>query len=509
MTTFSRRSLVKALVLGGMTTALAPMARFASAQAMERPMPTGKLSASFVMHNDQPWALETLRSAFGVGPITPQSAFFVRNNLPTPDESIVANADAWSIEVVGAQRSGSITLEELKGLPVHVEAAVLQCSGNGRAYFPHNPSGSQWATGAAGCALWTGVRVSDVIAHFGGPSDGKPFLTATGAETLPEGVDPSQVVVERSVAVDKGLNDCLLVWEMNGAALPLVHGGPVRLLVPGYYGVNNVKWVKRIGLTEVETGASIQASSYRFRDIGESGSPAHPSMYRMTVKSWLNGPGADGASIVPGPNTLHGVAFSGERGIEKVEISADGGQSWREAQLVGPDLGPNAWRSFVMPVDLSLGKHRFVSRATDRSGDTQPQEAIPNHRGYGHNGWNDPALEIEVVASHPASTNVAMAAAPAAAGVQGARAMALSPLAAQGRDIFMGKAQPNCTVCHTLSDAGSAGAIGPNLNTLQPTVEQVFAAVNQGVGAMPAYSAQLSQAEMRALAAYVAEAAAG
>ena len=87
--------------------------------------------------------------------------------------------------------------------------------------------------------------------------------------------------------------------------------------------------------------------------------------------------------------------------------------------------------------------------------------------------------------------------------------MALSPLAAQGRDIFMGKAQPNCTVCHTLSDAGSAGAIGPNLNTLQPTVEQVFAAVNQGVGAMPAYSAQLSQAEMRALAAYVAEAAAG
>src|SRR5690606_17680130 len=122
-----------------------------------------------------------------------------------------------------------------------------------------------------------------------------------------------------------------------------------------YYGVNNVKWVKRIALTEEESGASIQTSSYRFRDVGVSGSPAHPSMYRMAVKSWLNGPGGDGAPILQGRATLHGVAFSGERGISKVEISADDGQSWHEAQLVGPDLGPNAWRSFVLPVELAPG----------------------------------------------------------------------------------------------------------------------------------------------------------
>lgn len=287
MTTFSRRSFVKTLVIGGATVAIGPMTRLVRAQAMEVPMPTGKLSANFIMHNDLPWALETRRSAFGFAPITSQSAFFVRNNLPAPDESIVVNPDDWRFEVVGAGRSGSMTLAELKALPVRVEAAVVQCSGNGRAYFSHQPSGSQWATGAAGCALWTGVRVGDVIEHFGGPTDGKLFLTATGAESLPEGVDPAKVVVERSIPVDKALMDSLLVWEMNGAPLPLIHGGPLRLIVPGYFGVNNVKWVKRIALTEEETRASIQASGYRFRDIGESGSSKQPSMYRMPVKSWI------------------------------------------------------------------------------------------------------------------------------------------------------------------------------------------------------------------------------
>jgi len=491
--------------------AVSPLARLVSAQAMEPSMPSGKLAANFVIHNDQPWALETRPSAFGIAPITPQSAFFVRNNLPMPDESVVANADDWRFEVVGAARSGSMTLAELKALPVHVEAAVLQCSGNGRSYFTHGPSGSQWKTGAAGCALWTGVRVSDVLAHFGGDSNGMPFVTATGAETLPEGVDPAQVVVERSVPMDKALQDCLLVWEMNGAPLPLVHGGPLRLIVPGYYGVNNVKWLKRIALTEEESGASIQTSSYRFRDIGVSGSPAHPSMYRMEMKSWLNGPGNDGAAIVQGPATLHGVAFSGERGISRVEISADDGQSWHDAQLVGPDLGPNAWRSFVLPVELATGQHRFVSRATDTEGDIQPRDLIPNERGYGHNGWHDPALEIEVVAARAGSTAATTSvggATAAATAAQASPAPSLSPLATEGREIFL-SVQPACSVCHTLADAGSAGVVGPNLNTLQPNADQVFAAVSQGIGAMPAYGARLSETERRALAAYVAEASAG
>jgi len=516
MSPFSRRTLLKALAVGGVTATVSPLARFASAQAMDRPMPTGKLAANYHIHNEMPWALEARRSALGFAPITPQSAFFVRNNLPTPDESIVANRDAWQIEVAGVKKANTITLGELKTLPVRMEAAVLQCSGNGRAYFTHNPSGSQWATGAAGCAIWTGVRIRDLVEHLGGSaSDDLAFLTATGSEALPDGVDPSQVVVERSVPVEKGLQDCMLVWEMNGEPLPLVHGGPVRLLVPGYFGVNNVKWVKRVALTEEETGASIQASSYRFRDIGESGSPAHPSMYRMPVKSWLNGPGADDMPVLKGPTTLYGVAFSGERGIEKVEVSADDGQNWQQAELIGPDLGPNAWRSFVLPMTLAAGKHRLVTRATDTSGDTQPRDAIPNHRGYGHNGWYDHGLEMTVVdrlpdtmATSAQSDSGSAPSVTASASAAGA-SRTLSAQALAGRDIYLSQVQPGCGVCHTLADAGTTGAIGPSLDTLKPSQEQVMNAVRQGVGAMPSFGAQLSETELRALSAYVAEAAAG
>jgi len=279
--------------------------------------------------------------------------------------------------------------------------------------------------------------------------------------------------------------------------------------------VNNVKWVKRIALTEEESGASIQVSSYRFRDIGESGRPEHPSMYRMPVKSWLNGPGADDMPVLKGQATLYGVAFSGERGIDKVEVSVDEGQNWQEAELIGPDLGPNAWRSFILPMELSAGRHRFVSRATDISGDTQSRDAIPNHRGYGHNGWYDHGLEINVVDQLPASMTANATAAgstptpAAAAGTAASSSSSLSAEATAGRDIFLTQVQPGCGVCHTLADAGTAGAIGPNLDTLKPSVDQVMRAVRQGVGAMPAFGAQLSETEMRALSVYVAEATSG
>ncbi|MCI5105149.1 MAG: molybdopterin-dependent oxidoreductase [Pseudomonadales bacterium] len=511
MPPFSRRKLLKMLTALGATAAAVPLARFASAQATGRAMPTGKVAGNFHIYNELPWALETRRSALGIAPITPQSAFFVRNNLPTPDAAIVANRDAWQIEVAGTRRSGSISLAELKALPIRMEASVIQCSGNGRALFSHEASGSQWKTGAAGCAIWTGVRVSELVEHFGGPASGAlDYLTATGAETLPEGVDPAQVVVERSVELEKGLRDCMLVWEMNGEPLPLVHGGPLRLLVPGYFGVNNVKWVKRIALTDSESTASIQASGYRFRDIGESGRPEHPSMYRMPVKSWLNGPGADKQPVLAGSATLCGVAFSGERGIKHVEVSANEGQSWQRAELIGPDLGPNAWRSFVLPVELGPGKHRFVTRATDIADETQPRDAIPNHRGYGHNGWLDHVLEIDVVDRLPesAASNTdpgSSSQANTTVGTGSGRQLSAEALA--GRELFLNQVQPGCGVCHSLADANSSGAIGPSLDTLKPTAEQVFNAVKQGVGAMPSFESQLTETELRALATYVAEAA--
>ena len=509
MEPFSRRFMVKSLVAG--VTLAGQSITLANAQ---RPMPYSKRSSTFIVHNDLPWALETRRSEFGFGPITPASHFFVRNNLPMPAAAVTGVGDSWSFDVQGCKQVGSLTLADLKRMPIETVATVLQCSGNGREFFSHDPSGSQWAVGAAGCALWTGVRVADIFEYFGGVAGDAAFLTASGGEELPEGIDKNAVVVERSVPIAKGLEDCLLVWEMNGAPLPAVHGGPLRLIVPGYFGVNNVKWVRLLAATPGESSAKIQQSGYRFRPQGASGSPEHPSMWRMPVKSWLNGPGADGEPVLAGMNTLYGVAFAGERGIQSVEVSFDLGKTWQLAELVGPDLGPNAWRTFSLQAELDVGRHRVVTRAVDTLGEQQPQQAEDNHRGYGHNGWEDHVLEIAVLkelpkialSNEPNEERSSMVQAAPAVTVAAKPALTLSDQALLGKDLFMTKAQPGCGVCHSLEDANAQGVVGPNLNTLKPSLAQLRNAMTQGVGAMPAYGGQLSTHEVDALAAYVFEA---
>lgn len=503
------KSLSRRFVLQSLAAGVAAASHTLSFSSASRSMPVSKTEGAFIIHNDLPWALETRRSQFGFGPITPASHLFVRNNLPTPPASLTDQGDDWSLDVGGCAREGSLTLADLKRMKSRTVATVLQCSGNGRDFFSHDPSGSQWGVGAAGCALWTGVTVADIFEQFGGVKLDLSYLTATGGEELPEGVNQDAVVVERSVPIEKGLKDCLLVWEMNGAPLPVIHGGPVRLIVPGYFGVNNVKWVRRLAATADESGAKIQQSGYRMRAEGLAGGPEHPSMWRMPVKSWLNGPGADGAPVLAGLNTLYGVAFSGERGVEAVEVSADDGATWQQAEWVGPDLGPNAWRTFQFAANLPIGEHRFVTRATDTEGDQQPKLAVHNHRGYGHNGWQDHALRVQAVAELPvaemraslqgaessaAKVNVSMA------------ALALSDKALEGKQLFVEQAQPGCGVCHSLADANARGIVGPNLNQLSPSLTQAENAIAQGVGAMPAYGAQLTENEIAALAAYVVEA---
>jgi DMSO/TMAO reductase YedYZ molybdopterin-dependent catalytic subunit/mono/diheme cytochrome c family protein len=499
----NRRFILKSLA-ASVGLALTPISFASSA----RTLPVNKQAADFVIHNDLPWALETMRGSFGFGPITPLSRFFVRNNLPMPPASILDRADEWSFKVEGCVGSGSLSLRDLKSMRVQTVASVLQCSGNGRAYSSHNPSGSQWSVGAAGCALWTGVAVADIFEKFGGVSNEAAFLTGTGGESLPEGIDASMVAVERSVPIQKGLEDCMLVWEMNGAPLPLAHGGPLRLLVPGYFGVNNVKWLTRLAATAQESTAKIQQSGYRLRAIGESGGLQHPSMWRMPVKSWLNGPGANGRPVKAGAAMLYGVAFSGERGVDKVEVSGDNGKSWQDAQWIGPDLGVHAWRTFSIGVNLGVGENRYVTRAIDSAGDIQPELAIPNERGYGNNGWADHGLNILAVDELPETASADSGDVPMNVIIEQAskeKTYTLSKTAQRGRAIFTAQSQPNCSVCHTLDAAQAKGLVGPNLDKLKPGLAQIEAAVVQGVGAMPAYGGQLSGSEVEALSAFVFE----
>lgn len=513
----SRRFVLKMLAVAA--TAL-PNLAWSAAQAM---LPAGKRRASFVEHNDLPLALETARDAYGQGPITPISQFFVRNNLPMPDSEIIADPNTWAVRVAGCQFEGELTLADLKLLPTKTVASVLQCSGNGRAFFDHKPSGSPWAVGAAGCALWTGVSVADVFAQFGGPSDGMTYLTGTGGEPLPAGIDPQTVAVERSVPLTKGIEDCLLVWEMNGEPLPLVHGGPVRLLVPGYFGVNNVKWLRTLAVTTDESSNKIQQSGYRMRPVGKSGNASHPSMYRMPVKSWINSPGADGQPIAPGRHRIFGVAFSGERGVERVEVSTDGGKRWQEASLYGPDLGVNGWRTFSLDTEFDDGQFQLVSRATDTRGDIQPADFPPNQRGYGHNGWRDHGLSISVseaarTSQHSESAGDRQVSALTTAGAVATSVSAVNRMDSTnlkqdhasepslGYQLFNNAAQPPCAACHSLKAAGAKGVVGPNLDELKPDAQRIRTALAQGVGAMPAYADQLTDAEVTALVEFITSA---
>lgn len=345
---------------------------------------------SLILHSAQ--TLETKREAIGASVITPTDRLFVRNNLPAPDESILADRDAWQVTIQGTKQSRTLSLAELKTLGVETVATVLQCSGNGRAFFDHKASGTPWQVGAAGCVLWTGVPVRKVVEALGGVEKGAKFMTSTGGEVLPQGLDPKSLVVERSVPL-AAMENALLAWEMNGEPLPLAHGGPLRLIVPGYYGVNNIKYVKQVAFTDRETDAKIQTSGYRMRPVGEKGAPDQLSMWEMNVKSWVTSPVTSAAA---GRVQIQGVAFGGAHAVKSVEVSIDGGRSWRKARFVGPDLGQFAWRPFVLEAELKPGTYTIASRATNTKGSTQPEEFPENERGYGHNGWRRHAVEVTV-----------------------------------------------------------------------------------------------------------------
>lgn len=367
-----------------------------AAAAAPKPLPAyaaWKDAGSLIPHSSN--TIETRRHAFGTSIVTPAEQLYVRNNLPPPDAAIVADRDAWVLAVEGVRSPRSLTLAELKGMGLETVAMVLQCSGNGRGYFPSKPSGTPWQVGAAGCVIWSGVPVRWVAERLGGLADGLKFMTGTGGEVLPAGVDPKSVVVERSVPLS-AMGDALLAWEMNGAPIPLAHGGPLRLVVPGYTGVNNIKYIKRLAFTAQESDAKIMSHGYRMSPPGGKGDPSQPSVQEMSVKSWVNGPGTDGKPVKAGEVQVHGVAFGGLHPVAKVEVSLDGGQRWHEARFVGPDLGRYAWRQFVLATRLPAGQFTLASRATDTAGNVQPEARLENAGGYNNSSWADHAVRVTV-----------------------------------------------------------------------------------------------------------------
>jgi len=321
-----RRHLLAGSAVAMTAAGLAAFTRSAMAQAVASTVPAAKPLPAYVSWKDAnamivhtSSTLETKRSAFGTSIITPTDQLYIRNNLPAPDASIIADRDGWAVSVEGVKNPRTLTVKDLKSMGLETMAMVLQCSGNGRGLFPTKPSGTPWQVGAAGCVVWSGVPVRAVVEALGGINERMPYMTGTGGEKLPEGIDPKSVMVERSVPV-KAMADALLAWEMNGEPIPLAHGGPLRLIVPGYTGVNNVKYIKRLAFTAEQTDAAIQKTGYRISPPGQKGDPSHPSVWEMGPKSWINSPAPESGPLVAGPVQIKGVAFGGINAVKSVEV---------------------------------------------------------------------------------------------------------------------------------------------------------------------------------------------
>jgi DMSO/TMAO reductase YedYZ molybdopterin-dependent catalytic subunit len=369
----------------------------AAAGPAAKPLPgyaNWKDADSLIVHSAN--TIETRRTAFGNSVITPTDRLFVRNNVAPPtDANMMKEPDSWTLEVSGVAKPRSFTVAELKTLGLAAVPMVLQCSGNGRAWFPHKPSGTQWTVGAAGCVIFTGVPVKAVLEAVGGMTDGMVYMTSTGGEAIPQGLDPNSIKVERSVPIS-AIEDAILAWELNGEALPLAHGGPLRMVVPGYTGVNSIKYIKHLAFTKEQSMAKIQQSSYRWTPVGGKPSPSDDSIWEMPVKSWINSPSDPDQTIPAGRVQISGVAMGGMTAAKSIEVSVNGGKDWQKAQFVGPDLGKYAWREFVFSADLAAGTHELACRATNEAGDTQPEARRENNRGYINNSWRDHMVVVKV-----------------------------------------------------------------------------------------------------------------
>jgi DMSO/TMAO reductase YedYZ molybdopterin-dependent catalytic subunit len=305
--------------------------------------------------------------------------------------------DAWRLTLGGAvARPLSLSLDELRSRPSITRRVTLECAGNGRARLSPRAISQPWLNHAIGTGSWTGVPLADLLDEAG-PQDEAVELVFTGADHGVEGGVAQDY--QRSLTLDQARRDgVVLAYELNGAPLPPQHGAPVRLLVPGWYGMASVKWLRSIeAVTEPFDGYQ-QSTAYLWRGSAEdAGTP----MREIRVQSMLQPPGVpDFATrrrfLAAGPTTLVGRAWSGRGPITDVEVSCDGGATWNDAQ-VEPAQDPHAWQRFTFAWDAPVGRHELCSRATDAAGRRQPLEPEWNLGGYGGNAVH--RIDVEVTST--------------------------------------------------------------------------------------------------------------
>ena len=344
--------------------------------------------AGLVVHRTHPLNCETSIPALIGGVVMPNARFYVRNHFETPRLDPVS----WRLEVKGlVERPLRLSLRDLHNKRSETLVATLECAGNGRSAFDPPADGEQWQLGAVSTAEWTGVPLAEILDRAG--------LTTEALEIVFRGADQGNVGeaadpirFERSLPVtDAGHSGSLLAYAMNGEPLPLEHGYPLRLIVPGWYAVASVKW-----LTEIEAIGSpftgfFQAKRYVY-EIQRNGTVAREPVRLQQVRSVITQPSA-GQEVTAGDLLIRGVAWSGAAPIGKVEVSIGSGP-WQNARLIGQQHR-HSWRWWELLTRIdSPGETTLRARATDLGGRTQPERPHWNRLGYGGNAVQNVPLLV-------------------------------------------------------------------------------------------------------------------
>jgi len=391
----NRRQFLKMTGLAGLGALVGNRVPAFAADTVDMPFANGRRSlASFpqkrplILLTTRPPQLETPFSVFNDGLLTPNDAFFVRYHLSQIPTSI--DQEQFNLEIKGRVNSPlKLSLGDLKKNFEAVEiVAVNQCSGNGRGFSNPRVAGGQMGNGAMGNARWKGVRLKDLLTKAG-VAAGARQVTFNGLDQ-PQGEKTPDFL--KSLEIDHALDeDTILSYEMNGEALPMLNGFPLRLIVPGHYGTYWVKHLNEITVVDEPFTGYWMDPAYRVPDNScacvEPGSTAKKTrpISRYNVRSFITSL-TEGHRLSTGKElTVRGIAFDGGYGITEVLFSEDGGKNWRDTQL-GKDLGKYSFREWTIPFTPKLAEtYELKVKATNRIGHSQPREALWNPAGYMRN----------------------------------------------------------------------------------------------------------------------------